>query len=173
MTAASEVARPSLAEALTFSSDELNANRDGRLTDGQAARLLREWRRARTPLIGALIVIGMLATVFLFFGGENDSPVLNVIGAGLTLVNAAIVGVAANTWLRTRRDVRDGRVEMLEGELRHTIRINRRVRVYMLDIAGQRLAVPRQVFNAFEEGARYRLYRAPYTGLLLSAERLR
>jgi hypothetical protein len=172
MTSTETPPRPSLAEVLRFSPDDLNANRAGLLADGQRDRLLRQWTVTRVPFIIALIVIGLLATVFLFFGGESDSPVLNVIGVGLTLVNAAIVGLAANTWLRTRRDVRDGRVQTLEGELRHTIRINRRVRVYMLDIAGERLAVPRPVFNAFEEGVRYRLYRAPFTGLLLSAERV-
>lgn len=165
----------SLQTILGFTDADLDANRAGQLSDSQRNVLLRGWRRTRNILIVAILVLGLAATFILFFGQENQSPVLTFIGMGLTVVNALLVGMGARSYMRTQRDLREGGVTALEGELRHTIQLNvrnRRSRVYALDIAGERLIVPRDTFNAFEERAAYRIYRTPSTQILLTAERL-
>ncbi|MDZ4769465.1 MAG: hypothetical protein SGJ24_10075 [Chloroflexota bacterium] len=168
----SDIERPTLDTALKFTADDLARNRAGRLSDSQTARLQMTWRLMRTVVIVGLLAVGLFATVFLYFGGETGNLSLTIVGVGLTLLNAAIMGVGANRYLRIQRDLREGVVGVLEGTLRHTIRINRSAKTYILDVGGERLVVPRDLFNAFEEGAPYRLYRAPYTKILFSAERV-
>lgn len=161
----------SLSDILGFTPDDLDINRSGKLSDSQRDRLQRMWKRTRNFVIAGFIVVALTATVFLFLGNENESLVLSFIGISLTVVNAAVMGVGATHYLRMQRDLREGRVAVLTGTIRHTILLNRRNRTYILDFAGERLIVPRATFNAFEEGAAYHLYRSPAMKVLLTAER--
>lgn len=171
MTTNTDQAVADLPEALGFTETELAANRAGHLTDTQKERLSKMWRRTLNILIAVVIGVGLIATIFLYLAQENNSLILYVIGIGLTVLNAVIMGIGASSYLRVSRDIRNGRAAVLEGTLRHTIRLSGRTRTYILDIGSERIVVPRATFNAFEEGIGYRLYRAPATRMLLTAEK--
>jgi hypothetical protein len=96
---------------LNFTAADLAANREGRLSDRQQERL--RLSRQRSVLIGgALVVIFIFAaTGLLFVGGRRDSPILQLVGLGLTLCNAAMLGVFLRYWLRLGADLQAGRVE--------------------------------------------------------------
>ena len=159
-----------LAEALGFTDADLAANRDGRLTDAQIARLRRNWRRTLWITIGIVVIGGLAATIFLFIGQRNDSAILTLLGIIITVINAATVGLGAQSYLRLSRDVNAARVSAISGVVSHTIRVSGRVATYVLKLDEQEIVVPKPVFFAVEDGKAYRLYRAPNTKTLLSGE---
>jgi hypothetical protein len=159
-----------LPETLGFTPEDLAANRDGRLSEAQKARLTRNWRRTLWIVIGLVIVCGLGATILLFVGQQQGSAILSFVGILVTFVNAAIVGLGAQSYLRTSRDIREGRVAELSGVVSHTIRVSGRVATYILKLDGQPLVVSKPVFFAVEDGKPYRFYRAPASKTLLSGE---
>lgn len=163
-----------LAEALGFTAEDLAANREGRLSATQRARLQSAWRRS-AGVYGVLMIGGiLLATILLFAARRTDSPVLNIVGIGVTFINAAVVGLFAQSWLRFRGDT-DGRpLQVLTGPATRTLNINPRARMaaYFVTVGGARIRVNKPIFNAFTEHAVYRVYRAPLSHQLLTAEQI-
>jgi hypothetical protein len=163
----------SLMQALQFTGDDLAANRRGAIGPFQAERLRRALRRAF--LIGFVVLaLGvLLAAAALYFGDRNDDLVLTLIGIALTVFNAAVVGYLAQWWLRTRMDL-ERPLLVAEGLVHRTVRArpNGQLLGFVLRLEGQPLEVRvnRPVFNAFSDGATYRLYRAAGSRQLLSAE---
>lgn len=162
--------RAALADVLNFSADDLAANRTGALSVAQKERLERGWRRTFWIILGLVVGCGLAATILLFLGQRNGSPVLSIIGVTVTAINAVMVGLGAQSYLRTSRDLRGGRVATISGAVRHTLRVSGKVATYILVVDGQEIIVPKPVFFAVEEGKPYRLYRAPASKTLLSAE---
>ena len=160
----------SLTEALNFSEEDLQANRAGRLSEAQKYRLTRGWRRTLWIVIGLVIVLTLGATTLIFVAQNNDLPVLNVIGVLITVINAAVVGLGAQSYLRTSSDLKGGKVATISGVVSHTIRVSGRVATYILKVDNQNVVVSRLVFFAVEDGKAYHLYRAPSSKTLLSAE---
>src|SRR5262249_33021490 len=138
----------SLTDALNFSPEDLEANRAGRLSEAQKARLTRGWRRTLWILIGLVIVLLLAATTFLFVGRRNDLPVLSVVGVILTVINAGVVGLGAQGYLRTSNDLKSGQVVTISGMVSHTIRVSGRVATYILKVGDQNVVVSRLVFFA-------------------------
>lgn len=161
---------PTLPEALNFTDADLVANRAGELSDAQQDRLRRIWRRTLGILVVSVIGIGLAATIILYLAQRNESSVLTLVGIVLTVVNALVVGIGAQSYLRTSSDLRGGSIVEISGVVSHTMRVSGRVATYVLRLDGQEVIVPRPVFFAVEEGKRYRLYRAPATRTLLAAE---
>jgi len=85
--------RLDLSEALQFTEEDIAANREGRLSPAQQARLRRGFRRTLIAGIIGIIVIGLGATTLIFLGQQNNSMVLVVLGIALTVLNAFIVGM--------------------------------------------------------------------------------
>jgi hypothetical protein len=116
-------------------------------------------------------VIG--AAALLYAGDVNASTGLTLTGIILTIFNAAVVGLLAQFWLRTRTDLRQPVISQ-QGELHRTVRATKNGRfigyVVRLDGVSGELRVNKPVFNAFTDGATYRLYRAAGSRMLLSAE---
>jgi hypothetical protein len=160
----------SLADVLNFSADDLAANRAGVLSGAQKARLERGWRRTFWIIMALVVGCSLAATILLFLGQQNGSPILSIIGIAVTVINAALVGLGAQSYLRASRDLRGGRVATLNGVVTHTIRVSGRAATYILKVDGQEIVVSKPVFFAFEEGKQYRLYRAPASKTLLAAE---
>jgi hypothetical protein len=160
----------SLAEALNFTPDDLAANRAGRLSAAQAERLNRSWRRTLWIVIGLVVLFGLVATTLLFLAQRQESPVLTAVGIVVTVVNAATVGLGAQSYLRTSGDLRRGEVAVVSGAVSHTIRVTGRVLTYVLKVEGQELIVSKAVFYAVDDAKAYRFYRAPSSRALLSAE---
>jgi hypothetical protein len=161
-----------LTTLLKVDSTDIAANRDGHLSEAQRDRL--HGLRARTGWIGAGVVLltTLAAALLLFFGEQQDSVVLRYVGIGVTLCNAAAVGLFARQWLRLSADLRGGQVASAAGSLRHTIRISGRVAVYIIEVDAVRFTVDKSIFFGFEEGRRYRLYWSPAARVLLAAEPL-
>lgn len=166
----STAAIPSLMEALEFTDDDLVANRAGRLSAAQVERLKRLRSRALTVGIAVVVVIGLIATMFLFLGQYNASPILSIVGIGITVCNAVVAGVMLRNWLRLGADIRGEVVQTLTGKVKHTLRVAGRVPTYILTIDGQELQVGKPLFFAIRENERYCLYRAPASRVLLAAE---
>ena len=81
-----------------------------------------------------------------------------------------VVGIGAQNYLRTQHDVKAGSVIVLEGSVKRTVRLSGRNPTYILNINEEKIIVPKIMFNAFEEHSTYRLYRAPRTKTVFTAE---
>ncbi len=172
MTSPPNPDRLTLPEALNFSEQDLAANRAGLLSEAQSWRLAQGWRRTLWIIIAIVIVFGLAATVMLFLAQRNNSPILNVLGIIVTLINAVIVGLGAQSYLRTSSDLNAGRVAEISGMVSHTIRVSGRVATYVLKVDDQELIVSKPVFFAVDDGEVFRFYRAPASKTLLAAEPL-
>ncbi len=165
--------RQTLMQALDFTAADLDANRAGQLSEMQVYRL--RVRRRRTELLGALLVLvsALLATAFIFTGNRNDSPVLLLVGIGVTICAAMFTGTFLRHWLRLNADINSGTVLVQSGKLERVLKpVNRRVINYLIRVDTAEIAVTKEAFTAFEHEAPYRLYRARYTGTLLAGEKL-
>ena len=165
--------RPSLAQAIGFTAADLEANRSGLLSEMQHYRLrVRRWRSVAVG-VAILLVAAFIATLLIFSGTrDNGSIILLIIGIGVTICNAALVGLFVRHWLRLSADIREGRAILTSGELERVVKpVSKRVMQYMIRVDEAEIMVSKDVFEAFEHHQPYILYLAPYTGTLLSAER--
>lgn len=162
-----------LAQAIGFSDVDLSANRDGKLSISQVAMLKRRRDRVMYIAIVAFFGLTILATLFLFIGSKPDgSVILTVIGIGLTICNALVVGIFFRAWLRMNADIQVGCVLAVTGKLERVLKpFNRRVMNYMIRIETVEMYVTKEMFKAFEHHAVYTLYWTPYNRILVSAER--
>lgn len=156
-------------EALGFSADDLAANRAGQLSERQRQQLRRAHLRLMRSLIVIVSGIVLLATGALYLGSSSGRIVFTLIGITLTLVNAGLVGFAAQQRLRYRADTA-APVRAQSSTVHRVLRVSGRSPAYLIRLEGEELRVNKRVFNAFVEGERYWLYRAGSSGTLLSAE---
>lgn len=169
---AGHAAPMTLEQALRFDAADLQANRGGRLSPRQTQALRTAWRRTLALHAGLLLAITLGATIALFLGWRTESPVLTIVGIALTVCNAFVLGLLAQAAMRFRGDTSGTPVRVLEGQAERTLRVNPRARsaAYFVRLGGGEIRVNKPVFNAFAEGGRYRVYRAPASGQVLSAE---
>jgi hypothetical protein len=160
-------------QALGFTLDDLNCNRARQMSERQHYQL--RVRRRRSIAIGVLITLVMvfIASLLIFFGSREDgSFILTIVGIGVTLCNAALVGVLARHWLRLSADIREGTVQAISDTLERVIKpVNRRVFNYAIRVGEAEVFVSKEAFEAFAHNTPYTIYRAPHTGALFSAER--
>ena len=161
--------RVNLEDALRFNADDLAANREGRLSPSQQERLRRASRRTLIVGIIGIVAIGLGATTFIYLGQQGNSMILTLIGIALTVVNAGIVGFLIQNRIRWQHDITQP-VEMQDGIVQRTLRISGRTPTYLLRFEGENLVVNKPTFNAFIDGAVYKLYRTSSSKTLLSAE---
>ena len=161
-----------LMDVMGFTASDLEANQQGNLSSTQADKLQRT--RRRNTIIGGVLffVFVIVATILIFLGQQNENAILSLIGAVLAMTNAMMIGMIGRSYLRTSIDLRDGNVEMLEGDLERIVRPGRQQDSYLLRIDGVSLYVTKDVFIQFRHEAPYRLYRSRISGVLLSAEPL-
>lgn len=165
-------AASSLMAALQFTGSDLVANRQGRLSPAQAARIQRA-RRRQLLLAGILFfffVIG--ATILLFAGQREDNPILTGAGGALIVMNALLVGLVGRGSMRIGSDLRADSVEELTGEVERVLRRGRQGDSYLLRINGDDLRVSKEIFLGFRHECPYRIYRTRGSRMLLSAEAL-
>ncbi|MCL4255937.1 MAG: hypothetical protein KJ043_19420 [Anaerolineae bacterium] len=167
------VSTQTLAQAIGFTDADLVANRDGNLSEAQLFALQKRRSRVIYIGLGAFGVLTILATLFLFMGSKPDnSGILSIIGIGLSICNAFMIGIFFRAWLRLNGDINGGRVLAISGKLERVLKpLNRRVMNYMIRIETVEMYVNKEVFIAFEHEATYTLYRTPYNRTLVSAER--
>jgi len=159
-----------LPAALGFTSADLEANRQGKLSQAQIERM--KYMRQRNTLIAAALFFGLaLGTAILFYIGQlNRSVILFGAGAMLTFINAIMVGRAGRAYMRVGGDLRAGQVEVLVGEVERVLRRGRANDSYLLRINGAELYVSKDVFIGFRHKVPYRIYRTGISRVLLSAE---
>jgi hypothetical protein len=164
--------RSELMSRLRFTAEDVAANQAGTLSEAQEARMRQQ--QSRLLLIGTAVFFGavFLATVFLYIGQRNQSVVMSIIGVLLTLVNAIWVGSVARQWMRLSADLRENKVDVLDGTLERILRPTRYGQNYVVRIAGQDFAVDKDTFKAFQHQAPYRFYRTLHTRALLSVEQI-
>ena len=161
-----------LMQAMNFTAADLQANRQGRLSGAQVERIKN--RRRRGTALAALLFFALVltATVLIFFGQQNRSPILSIAGGLLTVLNALLVGGLGRSYMRIGSDLRAGGVEVLAGRVERVLRRGRQQDEYLLRIDGASLRVSRAVFLGFQHEAPYRIYRTRLSAVLLSAEAL-
>lgn len=159
-----------LRTALDFDDADLAANREGKLSLRQAERLRAT--RQRNVRIGAALVLALIviSSGLLYLAAAQKSLILNLVGVGVTLCNAALLGVNVRGILRLSSDIDRGEVQTLTGRVKHTIRVTGRVATYIVRIDQQELVLTKPVFFALREDQRYRLYRSPEARVLLAGE---
>ena len=161
-----------LMDVMNFTSDDLEANQQGNLSSVQANKIRQTRQRNVSIGGGVFVVIVLIATILIFLGQQNESIILSAIGMLLTVINAIMVGMVGQSYLRTSADLRDGNVEVLEGELERIVRPGRQQDSYLLRIDGVSLYVSKDIFIQFRHETSYRIYRTRLSGVLLSAEPL-
>ncbi|MBK9122050.1 MAG: hypothetical protein IPM16_02870 [Chloroflexi bacterium] len=161
-----------LMRELEFTLDDLSANRTGKLSEMQLDRL--RLRRQRSILTGTGIVVALaFAASLCLFGGLRGSAILTVIGLGLTVCATVVMSTFARYWLRLSADIREGTTSIFSGPLERVVKpVNRRIVTYLLRVGGAEFSVTKDVFKLFDHEKKYALYRAKFSGLLLSAERV-
>ncbi len=162
-----------LRTALRYTEADLQANRQGRLSEMQAQRL--QDTRRRNSALAALLFFALViaASLFLYGGQLAANPLLSAIGSLLILVNALLSGFAGRSWMRIGGDLRSGVVEALAGDVQRVVRRGRAGDTFVIRLDGANLAVSREIFFGFEHEAPYRVYRSGRSGVLLAAEALR
>ena len=159
-----------LMAALQFTPADLDANRQGRLSRSQAARI-RSQRRRNLALAAALFGVFVIgATLCLYAGQGSDNGILTGAGSALVVMNALLVGLAGRGSMRASGDLRAGGVECLCGEVTRVLRRGRQGDSYLLRLDEAELRVTKDIFRSFAHERRYRIYRSVGTRMLLSAE---
>jgi hypothetical protein len=147
-----------LLDALKFSTEELDLNRQGHLSKQQRHELKRRfiWTIQRWLLVLiTLISIGVL---------------LHVRWMILVFSGSTIVSVMVSIWLRWREDLHS-RVSQVEGYLNIMPQVRFPFRMScLLSVNSERFAVNRRTCGAFAPGRRYRVYYVPGSRTILSAE---
>lgn len=164
-----------LMQALGFTPDDLAANRAGKLSAMQDYVL--RVRRRRSIGVGVLVLLFnvFIASLLIFIGSrDGGSVILTLLGIGVTICSAALMGLFTRYWLRLSADIRGGTVQTATGPLERVIKpVSRSVVNYMIRVEAVEVFISKEAFEVFEHEQPYTLYRAPYTGMLLSAEQAR
>ena len=169
------------ARTLGFTSADLRANQQGRLTESQRDLAQSKYRSyVRNGLI-ALLVMWLIFTALLVGsliaqGSQpEDMRVLPYVIGAMTAI-FVLVGIGS---LWHGRDLRDGRVRSVEGVAKTKVATYQgrysRSTGYELTIGGQKFRLISQMeLAAFQNGSHYRVYYIRYAPLhvLLSAESL-
>lgn len=159
-----------LMPVLNFTDDDLRANREGHLSERQHYRLLSLRRRSIQIGVGTLVTLIFITTTVLYLGWLNSSTILNVLGTGLIVINAVMVGMFGRHWMRLTGDLNKREVAIVEGAMERVVRPQRRVNSYLLRIGDAEFSVNKDTFRLFRHETPYRLYVAPYANILLAAE---
>lgn len=160
-----------LPAALGFAPNDLEANRQGKLSPAQIERL-KGIRRRNTLIAGAWFIALVLGATILFYLSQlNSNLILFGAGGALTVCNAIMVGRAGRAYMLIGGDLRASQVEVLKGEVERILRRSRARDNYLLRISGAELHVTKDVFIGFRHMAPYRIYRSCISRVLLSAER--
>ena len=158
---------PTLAETLNFNEEDLQANRNGRLSDAQQRRLMSQ---SGCGIVGAAVVVLALAGVgfwILALGSWQIASIFFVLAAVIAVLNRTGRG-------QFRAEVQAGRVAIAAGEITliadEIANPNGGVVEYVLEVNDEGFVIPRDAFVAFEDNTVYRIYYLPQSRIVLAAE---
>ncbi len=170
--------------ALDFTSDDLQANRMGLLSERQLAKLGRSmaWARGCGMVVSVLLLVGFLGMLgYIFFVppiAEQTRASLSQ-GPGSALLLAVPLGSifllilrGVGRTLRHNRPLGERRVEQVEGTVMLRIYDTRYGSSVLLRVGGRRFYLTLEQALGFWNGGSYRLYYLPAFsyGILLSGE---
>jgi hypothetical protein len=157
-----------------FSQDAVPVNQSGRLTDQQAQLWARIAKRRRQSVRGVAVPFAAIGAILLFANGPAAKAAARANGAVAFLGIAAILVVAANLE-PVNADVREGRVESVEGAIAKRVMMLRGPgsRFYALDVGGRRLrASSRAALDAAPDAGYVRVYFFPRSRRVVNLEQL-
>ncbi|MGH9411447.1 MAG: hypothetical protein ACRD1V_18590 [Vicinamibacterales bacterium] len=154
-----------------FPQDALPANRNGRLSDAQ----LRGWqeiaRERRKNKRSFAYVAGAIGTVLLIADGPPSKTVARrIVGAASLALIPVILTIANHDALSA--DLRDGRVESVEGAIAKRLVQGRTWSSYYFDVDRHRLEVSRRGYDAAPDAGIVRVYFLPRSRRVVNLERL-
>ncbi len=163
----------SLNRALEFTVEDLAANRNGFLSSAQRLQLEQQrWKGARGYVLLAAVfgVVALIPALRFFTSSIRDTN--DLIGAcifgALTL---ALAWTAYTRWQQIHFDAARGTASVISGIVRlETRTVNRGNVVYKLKIQGLDFQVSEAALQVFTDGETYRVYYAPESKIVLSAE---
>ncbi|MBN8638753.1 MAG: hypothetical protein J0M07_25790 [Anaerolineae bacterium] len=156
-----------LMRALNFTEDDLALNAAGQLSAAQIERL--KTQRSTTAILAvalSVIVGGLLLFANVYARSLAPLVMMVLIFILFTVVTGIIPALQMTRDLQAGVQVAEGRVEL------DTIARRRRT-TYVVKLNGQKFKVRKMTFLAFKNGDPYRLYYAPHSRTILSAEWLR
>ena len=165
------------AAASPFPQDALEANRRGRLTTAQR----QGWTGAERNWSGTVRLLALVLAVagvgLLTGAAKTNLPaiVAPVAGVGCLIVAAFFVYLSVLGGSALARDLRDGRVESVEGAIaksRQQVNAGAEPGFYYLEVAGLRLRCGLATYNAAPEAGIVRVYYLPRSHKAVSFERL-
>ncbi len=149
-------------------------NRSGRLTSEQARRFERMVSGRRQSTRGVAVPVGAIGALLLIMSGPAATAVKRHL-AGWGFVAAAAAFLAAPAFDPLAADVREGRVESVEGAVgKRRRQSNRRTHGtrYYLNIGGRQLRTYLSAYEAAPDAGYARAYYLPRTRKLVNLERL-
>lgn len=158
-----------------FSTDALPINQSGRLSDEQSERWTKIARGRRQSIRGAALPFAAIGAFLFLASGPPAKAAARTTGGLVFLTIAAILVVAANVE-PVNADVREGRVESVEGAIakRSWYRSSRaRSRSYYFEVGGRRLqALSRLSYDAAPDAGYVRVYFLPRSRRVVNLEQL-
>ena len=158
-----------------FHAEALAENRSGHLTGDQAIRFQRMASGRRNSTRGLAVPVGAIGALLLTLSGPAATAATRHL-AGLGFVAAAAVILVAPAFDPLAADVREGRVETVQGAVG-----KRRTQSkgpaggttrYYLNIAGRQLQTYLSAYEAAPDAGYVRAYYLPRTRRLVNLERL-
>jgi hypothetical protein len=165
---------PALADVLRFTDAELDLNRVGQLSPGQADQLLTHAHEWRSLILLVLIAAGVM-NVGVILDGLRIGDTLSSRIAILGVIGAVTYGIYLLVARHTRGYYLDaaGPVASIQGRVRLDVHDTRnKGTIFHIAVADETFPANKDVFLAFKNDEPYALYFTPHTRHLLSAELL-
>jgi hypothetical protein len=154
-----------------FSQDALPANRSGRLSDEQLRRWQEIARERRMGIRRAAYLPGAIGTVLLIADGPPSKAVARRLVGAASLALIPVIIVLANHDALSA-DVREGRVESIEGAITKRVVRGRTLSRFYMEIGRRRLQVSRSGYDAAPDAGIVRAYYLPRSLRVVNLERL-
>lgn len=162
-----EIAQYELQSALHFSTDDLDANREGHLSVIQRGRLqVLERVCMGIGIAGLLLIVWSILNA----GGRIDVAIAQ--GSFVWFVAAGLTAFIWYRWKLYFDDVRSSEISSMQGRVNLEMTGNKNTSL-SLTMNDTKFTVKKSVFLAFKNGDPYVIYYTPHTHTLLSAEWLR
>ena len=158
-----------------FSRNALSTNQSGRLSEEQSQRWRRIAKGRRQSVRGVAYVFAAIGAFLLLANGPAAKAVARFNG-GLAFCGVAAILVVAASMEPLNADVREGRVESVEGAISKSFRAGLRApggRLYLLHVAGRQLrALSRASYDAAPDAGHVRVYFFPRSKRVVNLEQL-
>lgn len=167
-----------LRRVLHFQPADLEANREGWLSEAQKARLHRMAYRGMRRVIALMAGLGLLTLALIAW---PDVPMVCAAYTTLPLmITLVVIWLLRNDSRRMDHEISRGHVSVVEG---YPVRIARQRRQldpdtgthidktqHFIRIGGQEFRSSTRIYAAFKDGARYRVYYLPQSQRIVAAE---